>query len=339
MNKEKRIIILRGISCSGKTTWANQQKDYYIVSRDEIRKQILGSEENLQKYFNQGLENNIEELVSQIQEKEIAKHIIKNHKIIIDNTNLKKKYIQEYLDIINDIKPIEYSEIQIKDFDVPLDEALKRNSNRKIQVSESTIYKQFNQHLCSEQLNDINSYIKRIMFIKPENRKRWYFSSFDIEPYVNKNHLKNPCVICDLDGTSSHRSLLQKRSGEFFLRSFYDYHNCQNDSEDLVVKEILHSLEKSGFKIVFVSGRKESARKFTSQFIEEKLCFNKNSYRLLMRQENDNRSDDIIKYEIFNKYLRDENIFCIFDDRKRVIAMWEELGIKVLNCGSLNDVF
>ena len=59
-----------------------------------------------------------------------------------------------------------------------------------------------------------------------------------------------------------------------------------------------------------------------------------------MRKDGDNRSDDIVKYEIFNEYLRNlSGIFCVFDDRKRVIAMWEELGIKVLNCGSLNDVF
>ena len=59
-----------------------------------------------------------------------------------------------------------------------------------------------------------------------------------------------------------------------------------------------------------------------------------------MREDEDNRSDDIVKYEIFNKYLRKlPGIFAVFDDRKRVIAMWEELGIKVLNCGNLNDVF
>ena len=124
------------------------------------------------------------------------------------------------------------------------------------------------------------------------------------------------------------------------MRSFYDYKSAYNDRQDSVVRFILHSLFDMGIKIIFVSGRNESSRKYTEGFIEEKLKFSKGQYKLFMREDGDNRSDDIVKYEIFNKHLRKlPGIFAVFDDRKRVIAMWEELGIKVMNCGALNEEF
>ena len=145
-------------------------------------------------------------------------------------------------------------------------------------------------------------------------------------------------VICDLDGTSSHRQILE--NDRFYMRSFYDYESAYYDKPDTTVRFILHSLFEKGVKIIFVSGRKESSRKYTEEFIEDKLLFSKNDYKLFMREDGDNRSDDIVKYEIFNKYLRKlPGIFAVFDDRKRVIAMWEELGIKVMNCGALNEEF
>ena len=136
----KSIIILRGISNSGKSTWAEKQKDYFVISRDKIREDILGKE-RLQQYFNYGQDFQVEQLVTEIQEKEIAKHLIKNHKIIIDNTNLKKKYIQEYINVILDIKE-NLEDVEIKTFYIDIDEALKRNSNRKEKfISEKVIRK------------------------------------------------------------------------------------------------------------------------------------------------------------------------------------------------------
>lgn len=329
----KNIIILRGISNSGKSTWAEKQKDYFIISRDKIREDILGKE-RLQQYFNYGQDIQIEQLVTEIQEKEIARHLIKNHKIIIDNTNLKKKYIQDYINVILDIKE-NLDDVEIKTFYIDIDEALKRNLNREEKfISEKVIRKQYEQFLSYKNI-DLNFENKQT-----RKKKEWNYASFDIEKYVDKKENSNHYIICDLDGTSAHRDVLEKRSGHLFMRNFYGYSECQFDKPDIVVSEILKSMYNSGFKIIFVSGRKESSRKFTESFIKNKLSFFKGEYQLFMRKDRDNRSDDIVKYEIFNEHLRSlSGIFCVFDDRKRVIAMWEELGIKVLNCGSLNDVF
>jgi hypothetical protein len=56
--------------------------------------------------------------------------------------------------------------------------------------------------------------------------------------------------------------------------------------------------------------------------------------RLLMRQWNDFRSDDIIKEEIFWEHIAPYyNVECAFDDRDRVVEMWRRIGV---NCAQVN---
>lgn len=331
----KNIIILQGISNSGKSTWTKQQEGYHIISRDAIRESLLGGKENLQKYFSKGIDFQIEEYITTLEEQMLAKHISKNHKVIIDNCNLVKKYIQTYVNIFSDFDyPIE--EVEIKTFPVELEEAIRRSKIRdEIPINENVIKKQFEQFKsacsisCSDFIDSNNKWISK------REKKKWHYANFDVMPYKTKF---KSYVICDLDGTSSHRQILE--NDRFYMRSFYDYESAYYDKPDTVVRFILHSLFEKGIKIIFVSGRKESSRKFTEDFIEDKLLFAKNDYKLFMREDDDNRSDDIVKYEIFNKHLRKlPGIFAVFDDRKRVIAMWEELGIKVMNCGALNEEF
>lgn len=331
----KNIIILQGISNSGKSTWTKQQDGYHVISRDSIRESLLGGKENLQKYFSKGMDFQIEEYITTLEEQMLAKHISKNHKVIIDNCNLVKKYIQTYVNIFSDFDyPVE--EVEIKTFPVELEEAIRRSKIRdEIPINENVIKKQFEQFKsasglsCSDFIDSDNKWISK------REKKKWHYANFDVMPYKTKF---KSYVICDLDGTSSHRQILEK--DRFYMRSFYDYESAYYDRPDTTVRFILHSLFEKGVKIIFVSGRKESSRKYTEAFIEDKLLFSKNDYKLFMRENGDNRSDDIVKYEIFNKHLRKlPGIFAVFDDRKRVIAMWEELGIKVMNCGALNEEF
>ena len=58
-----------------------------------------------------------------------------------------------------------------------------------------------------------------------------------------------------------------------------------------------------------------------------------------MRKAGDNRQDDIVKYEIFDKYLRHKNIWFWVDDRPQVIRMVEKLGIPILNVGKIGVEF
>lgn len=47
-----------------------------------------------------------------------------------------------------------------------------------------------------------------------------------------------------------------------------------------------------------------------------------------MRPADDNRDDALVKYELFNKYVRDNyDVLGVFDDRNRVVDMWRRIGL------------
>ena len=56
-----------------------------------------------------------------------------------------------------------------------------------------------------------------------------------------------------------------------------------------------------------------------------------------MREEGDRRKDNIVKYEIFNKFIRDK--YCVnyvLDDRNQVVEMWRKLGLRTLQVADGN---
>lgn len=77
-----------------------------------------------------------------------------------------------------------------------------------------------------------------------------------------------------------------------------------------------------------LSGREDSCFNQTKDWLE----FYEIPYdRLLMRSDGDNRKDDIIKKEIFDKYIKDKlNVHFVLDDRNFVIKMWRSMGIPTL---------
>lgn len=111
------IVILVGIPCSGKSTWARNFK--YVVSRDTIREYLFGknykqnfdSEKLVTSNFNEMLDSYIEYI---------------KEPIILDNTHCKKAYIDEIL------KRYSKQNIKIKFFDVSLPKAYYRNIKRWI---------------------------------------------------------------------------------------------------------------------------------------------------------------------------------------------------------------
>ena len=51
-----------------------------------------------------------------------------------------------------------------------------------------------------------------------------------------------------------------------------------------------------------------------------------------MRKDNDNRSDTIIKREIFDEFIRDKYMpMFVIDDRPCVVEMWVSMGLFVFN--------
>lgn len=142
----KKIIFTIGVSASGKTTWANQfvnTPQVAIIERDSIRRFIYTTSYN-QQFVWAGWKWNMENQVDCIQHFAIGNALLSNdvRTIIISDTNLKPKTINQIIDVCdNSTMPIMY---YYKLFDIDINEAIKRDSNRVHSVGKEVIEKQFN---------------------------------------------------------------------------------------------------------------------------------------------------------------------------------------------------
>lgn len=115
MNKE--IIICVGISGSGKSTWTTnflkENHNYLRINRDDIRKTLVG---NLDGYYQRQDLNQIEKTVTFL-EKSIFNICCRKNNLIIDNTNLKQSYINDWIQYIENTNFMhKYTTIKTIDF-------------------------------------------------------------------------------------------------------------------------------------------------------------------------------------------------------------------------------
>ena len=141
------------------------------------------------------------------------------------------------------------------------------------------------------------------------------------EPLVQDETLPH-CCLFDLDGT-----VFQKSPD----RGYFEWDKVDLDFPKEYVVNLLKLYRNNGNAIILLSGRDEKSKQKTLD------CLNKYNIPcddLIMRTENDMRSDDIVKKELFDQHVRDKYyVECVVDDRPKVLRLWFELG---LNCFSVN---
>jgi len=129
------------------------------------------------------------------------------------------------------------------------------------------------------------------------------------------------CYIFDIDGC------LALTDGK---RSHYDFTNVSGDIPNRDIVKLVKKLYETTNNIYIVSGREDSCRKETEEWLEKNDIYYIDLY---MRKTNDNREDSIIKREIYEAKFKDKlNILGVIDDRDRVVQMWRSLGITVFQC-------
>lgn len=140
-----KILILCGISGSGKSTFASttvrhNPERYVIVNRDKLREAHYGyTEETVNEYYHRNDLSYLENQITAVQDNLIAFWLKRGKDVIIDATNLKLSYQQEFGKFGFPTEVIY--------FDVTLKEALTRNMGRKRKVDEKVIEKQYSQYL------------------------------------------------------------------------------------------------------------------------------------------------------------------------------------------------
>ncbi len=126
-SKFKHAVITIGIPCAGKTSWAEQQLGYNNISINDLRSRV-GSNYN-------------DKQIIEMHDAFLHSAMGKQQNIILSDTNIDPSYRQQLTD---KLKAAGYT-VEYKLFDVTLDEALKRNSSRKVKVKEDIIINLYKQ--------------------------------------------------------------------------------------------------------------------------------------------------------------------------------------------------
>lgn len=144
--------------------------------------------------------------------------------------------------------------------------------------------------------------------------------------------------IFDIDGTladDSHRSDFligsPKNWDAYFNRLEHDY-PIENVR---LIFNALNCHEFNGYtKLVFLTGRSAKYRKQTLAWLKKHIDPKIQDEDLYMRPENDFRDDTLIKYETYGQIRSDypEHMFLgVFEDRERVVKMWQAKGVFVFD--------
>lgn len=285
----QKVIITKGLPGSGKSYWAKKHVQKYPEF-----KRINNDEMRLMFHNNDFGSKAQEKFITKMRNHLIREILSEGNSIIIDNTNLNPKRVEQIKSIIHSLT-IEWKDkvkVEIKDFtDVPLKDCIKNDLKRFDSVGKDVIMQMYNQYL------------------KPKQEK------------LEQDKTLPKAIICDLDGTLA---LLNGRDP-------FDASTCE---EDLINESILSILDQyyNKHEIIFCSGREDKYKEQTLMFLA-KCGYNlpRDMLSLHMRKEGDYRKDSIIKREIFDEHIKGKYyIEFVLDDRNQVVEMWRELGLTCL---------
>lgn len=290
----KKIILTKGISGSGKSTWAKQQvqenPDTTIrVNKDDFREMMSNSIWGKQR----------EKLVLKARDSAVRNALeLGFGVVIVDDTNLHEKHLERMKQIA---KEVGNTVVKVKEFTVDFDEAVRRDLARTKSVGKDVIKKQWLQ-----------------LYSKGHGLPQ-------APPIVEYDSEKKDCIICDLDGTLS---LFKFPDGTQTRSPFVADDLLSTDKINGILAHILGILresDKNNIDLVLLSGRSSKYKKETQEWLE----YNGVEYDgLFMRAEGDYRKDDVIKRELWEKHVKPYyNVELVFDDRDQMIQLWRnELG-------------
>lgn len=297
-----KIIATVGISGSGKSTLSRKLQEEnpgsIIVNRDKLRELLYGyTEATVSAHYSHPDFGKREAEVSKVQNRLIQGALLDGKVVIVDNTNLKLRFLNEYKKFG---VPVEFKLV-----DTNYVTCLERDENRERQVGKAVIDRQW---------QDLQS-LKKLFDFKP-----WFPTEFKA-PVHDKN--KENCVIFDIDGTlADHQGLRGPFEWDKVIQD-----KLKKDIAALYMFCNKHRFEHKTPKVIVCSGRDGSCYDSTVAW----LAYYGLTYDyLFMRTENDNRPDFEIKQEFWETISSKYNVLFMVDDRDQVVHHARRLGFTVL---------
>ena len=290
------IMILIGISASGKSSWAtsyvHSHNDTVIISRDSIRTMLWGKYNS--SYYDHPRLNEREQSVTTFELNLIQFSLDQCKSVIIDDTNLLLSTINTF------VKTFSNYDISFKLFEIDLSTAVDRDNSRDRIVGSNVIKNQF-QNL---------THLKKVFDFEERSALERHFIPKNLDA-------PKKAYIFDMDGTLC---------DNVTRRSYYDWSRVKEDAVRTCVKECAVALHKQGFVIIICTGRDACCRDACSSWLESyEIPF----HEIHMRPMNDIRSDRIIKEELWRDICSRYDVQALFDDRQQVVDHARRLGLEV----------
>lgn len=288
----KKIILTVGCPGSGKSTWASQYvKDnpgFLILTRDDIRQGLFGLSERNEYKYSKAKEKAVKE--AQLAQAKALLDLESTKGIIVADTNLNPATVEAWYTLCYARTDCQISE---HTFIVPWNTLVKRNKTRGTKAVPIEVLR--------------NMYHK----MNPEKYDPIYYRGD-----------RPKAVIFDLDGTLAINT----------HRSPFDLEKCIDDAPNTRVVELFKMYRAAGYKCITVSGRESGTK-------DEPIKYRVMTLKWLMnnglspdqhwqRKQGDQRSDDIVKEEIFwSNIVSMYDVKLAVDDRDQVVEMWRRIGI------------
>lgn len=292
-----KLLALRGISGSGKSTYARELKaqNWVVVSRDDIRETMFKDYQSVD-----------EDVVTLIEDTAIAASLRAGRNVVVDDTNIRLKYLKRFAEIALKCN----ATFDVKQFDMDVAEACRRVGVRAAEggrLVPATVIQKQAQGLKSAKVN-----------------MQELFDAPAFEPYETPvDGIK--AIIVDVDGTIAHND------GH---RGWYDYSLVSGDKVQEKVAQVVRWAKLAGFEIIIMSGRDDECQDDTIDWLDtNEIPWD----HIHMRKTGDQRKDSIVKIELFDQHVRDkfDIQFCL-DDRNQVVDAWRSIGLTVFQVAEGN---
>jgi predicted kinase len=164
----KKVILIRGLPASGKSTYAKQLVDenpnvYKRINRDDLR----------MMFDNGYTSNGNEKFVKKVRDILIVKALEEGKSVVVDDTNLSERNFSRISQLVEEFNKQHNDTVtvEVKEFDTPLHECIARDAQREKPVGERVI----------------------------RDMHRQFFD--DGVRYAQQDGALPKAIICDLDGT------------------------------------------------------------------------------------------------------------------------------------------
>jgi predicted kinase len=311
-----KLIITRGLSGSGKTTWA---KDFcrweptyrFRVNRDDLRAMLYGGYAVASGY-------ELEQLVTRVQHDTIRELLRRGKTVVADDTNLVLKHAREFARIAYE----EGAQFEVNDsfLSVSVDVCEFRDGQRDslTRVGKDVIRRQYDRF--------VKQGLQPVVYTPPAGQ--------EVEPYVAPEYSDGTpvqkCILVDIDGTMA---LMNGREPYDWARVLEDRPNWPVVNLVKLIRDAAYVQgDESAWEIIFMSGREEVCRTETELWLGD-LGFH--DHKLFMRPTlpdgQRQPADNIVKLELFNQHIRYAyDVQFVLDDRDQVVEMWRKLGLTCL---------